>query len=34
MNVLDLEFFNAIQSLQNEKCAMSIDELVSNVFDC
>ena len=31
MNILDLGFFRAIQSLQYQKCAKSIDELIANV---
>ena len=32
-NVLDLGFFNAIQSLQHQKCPKTIDELVSDVHE-
>ena len=34
MNVLDLGFFNQIQTIQYETCAINIDELVANVIDC
>lgn len=31
LNILDLEFFNAIQSLQNKKCSKTVKELVHAV---